>query len=103
MNQLIVVEAILPGSGADADDPKLAEVPLARFPVPIGIDKRLVNGFFGELIELALIEVVTLRKLENFFSAVVAFCSTFNSRHGELLALIFDGFALSGSHSLRSS
>ncbi len=29
MNQLVVVEAILPGSGADADDPQPAEIALA--------------------------------------------------------------------------
>ena len=85
VNQLIVVEAILPGSGADADNPQLAKIPLAGLSIPVGINERLVDRLFGELIELALIEVVTLRKLENFFAAVVAFCSTFDSRHGELL------------------
>ena len=85
VNQLIVVESILPGSGTDADDPQLAKIPLAGLTIPVGINERLIDGLFGELIELALIEVITLRKLENFFAAVVAFCSTFDSRHGELL------------------
>ncbi len=61
---------------------------LRDFPVAVGIDQRLVDGLFGEFIELALIEVITLRKLENFFAAIVAFCSTFNSRHCELLILV---------------
>ena len=85
MDQLIVIETILPGCRANADNPQAAEIAFALLPIAIGIDQSLIDRLLGKFVKLALIEVVTLRKLQDLFTAIVAFCSTFNSRHGELL------------------
>ena len=66
--ELIVVQAILAGRRADAHDPQSAEIALANLTVSIGEAKSFLDRFFGKFVELALIEVVTLRKAEKFFS-----------------------------------
>ena len=80
-NELVVVQSIQARRGADADDPQAAEVTLSHLAIAIGIYKRLLDGFFSELIQLALVEVVTLRKAEKFLAAVMPLCSAFDSRH----------------------
>ena len=62
MNQLVVVHSVFPCCCADADDPQLTEFALSDPSIPIGVAQRLFNGLFGELVELALIEVIAFRK-----------------------------------------
>ena len=53
----------------------------SHFPVAIGINERFLDRFLGKFVQLALIEIVALRKAEKFLSAIMPFCSAFNSRH----------------------
>src|SRR5262249_44719127 len=80
-NKLIVVETVLTCGRPDSNDPKPPEVALPRFPVAIGVNQSLLYGLFGKLVQLALVEVVTLGEAEKLFPAIVTFCSAFNSRH----------------------
>jgi hypothetical protein len=80
-NELVVIQSILARRGADANDPKAAEVALSHFPVAICVAQGLFDRLFGKFIQFALIEVIALRKAEKLLSAIMPFCSAFNSRH----------------------
>ena len=79
--ELIVVQPILPGGRTDTDNPQPAEVALANFSIAVSVAESLFDRFFGKFVQLALVEVVTLRKAEKFLAAVMPLCSAFDSRH----------------------
>src|SRR5580698_1018394 len=77
-----VAHAVQLGCGADTDDPERAELTLLLFTAGVGEHESALDGFLGCLIELGFSEEVSTRALEDLFAAVVAFCTTFYTRHG---------------------
>src|SRR5207253_5563945 len=84
-NELIVVQAVLTGGGADTNDPQAAEVALADFAVAISVGQRLFDRLLRKFVQLALVEVVALGKAEQLFPSIMPFGSAFDSRHGSSL------------------
>src|SRR3989442_15122313 len=82
-DELIVVQPILPGGRTDTDNPQPAEVALANFSIAVSVAESLFDRFFSKFVQLALVEVVTLRKAEKFLAAVIPPFFSFYSRHRE--------------------
>ena len=79
-NKLVVVQAVRPRGRTDAYNPQPAEVAFLDAPVTIGVAQCFFDRLFCKFVQLALVEVIALRKAEQLLTAIMPFSSTFNSR-----------------------
>src|SRR3989339_1467706 len=68
-DQLVVVQAVEPGSGVDADDPETPEVPLPVAAIAVGVDLGPVEGFLRRAEEPAARPPEPLGLLEDLLLA----------------------------------
>ena len=84
-DELTVGEAVLAGGGVDADDPQPAEIALLAAAADERVLERRVDRFFRGAIQLALVGVIALRQAKQLLALGAADCSSFHTRHVDLL------------------
>src|SRR5271156_2520334 len=81
-DELVVVQSIQAGGGADAHDPDRAVLALFLLAARVGKLQRAVDGFFRRAVEFGFSKEVSTGAFKNLFALGAAFGSAFYTRHG---------------------
>src|ERR1700678_4470823 len=79
-DELVVVQPVQAGGGANAHDPDRPVLALLLFAAGIGKLQSALDGFFRGAVKLGFSEEVSARTFQNLFALGAAFGSTFDTR-----------------------